>query len=102
MPVWKWQEIQEVLPMKLKWKAPSRCEASLILFAEPKEGTRFYLTRPQGKRAGDKWTASISVGCVGFRASHTRMLTDEVAQETAKEACEDHWNAVRALDSQNS
>lgn len=49
--------------MKLKWKAPSRCEASLILFAEPKEGTRFYLTRPQGKRAGDKWTASISVGC---------------------------------------
>jgi hypothetical protein len=89
-------------PMKLQWKTPQNCDGSLIQFAEPKEGTRFYVIRPKGKKAGDKWMATISVGCKGHRASHTRGLTDDVPQEKAKEACEDHWKAVRALDSQNA
>jgi hypothetical protein len=80
--------------MKLQWKTPQNCDGQLIQFAEPKEGTRFYVIRPKGKKSGDKWTASISVGCVGFRASQTRMLADDVPEKEAREACEKHWKSI--------
>jgi hypothetical protein len=84
--------------MKLQWKTPEQCNGLLIQIAEPREGLRFSLIRPQGKRSGDKWAAAVTTGTAYKR---TRLLTDDAPQEKAKEACEDHWEAVRALDSQN-
>lgn len=85
--------------MKLQWKTPERCNGFLIQIAEPREGLRFSLIRPQGEKAGDKWCGAVTTGTAYKRS---RALTDDVPKEKAMEACEDHWEAVRALDSQNA
>jgi hypothetical protein len=64
---------------------------STIQYAAPVEDVRYFILRPWGERAGDKWCGSVCFGVQGMSCKSARCITDDVSKETAIAACEGHW-----------